>query len=226
MAGPASNAQSRGPVIRLNGAPSDPTCTWFSERCWASFVSPTYGVRAIQGRAQRWPEWAPHPSGRAEKRRARGGKEHCKMLFLQALTHCGWPSGVNEVNKASFAVPPLDRASQVARSEAQGHGKWGRLSFAFFSSAGAPVAEQRKEGALAGRTPRPPTLDQQQKIIKTNASNKSSAACPHRAVGSPPFPQRRKGEDLLIASAYPQPAANHQPIRGARAIRGTAAFRS
>ncbi len=86
------------------------------------------------------PSQAPYLSGRAEERRARGGKEHCKMLFLQALTRCGCLSVENEVNNASSAAPPpdgrpLDRAPQVARSEAQGHGKWGRLSFAYFSLA-------------------------------------------------------------------------------------------
>ena len=70
------------------------------------------------------------------------------MRLLQALTRCGCPSGVNEVNKASSAEPPRDRASQVARSEAQGHGQWGRLSSAYSS-----LAEQRRVGAPPGAHP-------------------------------------------------------------------------
>ncbi|HPK33495.1 MAG TPA: hypothetical protein PK510_13815, partial [Ottowia sp.] len=39
-------------------------------------------------------------------------------------------------------------ASQAARSEAKGHGQWGRLSFAYFS-----LATQRKVGAPPGAHP-------------------------------------------------------------------------
>ena len=46
--------------------------------------------------------------------------------------------------------PPLwtCRASQVARSEAEGHGKWGRLFFAYFL-----LAKQKKAGRPPGRDP-------------------------------------------------------------------------
>jgi len=75
------------------------------------------------------------------------------MLLLQALTCRRCSSDVNEVNIASSTAPPLDRAPQVARSVAKGHVQWGGLSFAFFSSAGDPVAVQRKEGAPPGAHP-------------------------------------------------------------------------
>ena len=88
------------------------------------------------------------PSGRAEKRRAWGGHGQRSMPMHRDLTCCGCLSGVSAANKASSAAPPQARASQVARSEAQGHGQWGRLSFAYFS-----LATQRKVGAPPGAHP-------------------------------------------------------------------------
>ncbi|HPK33613.1 MAG TPA: hypothetical protein PK510_14415, partial [Ottowia sp.] len=44
--------------------------------------------------------------------------------------------------------PPHARASQVARSEAKGHGQWGRLFFAYFL-----LATQKKVGAPPGAHP-------------------------------------------------------------------------
>ncbi|WP_367351154.1 hypothetical protein, partial [Ottowia sp.] len=44
--------------------------------------------------------------------------------------------------------PPHDRASQAARSEAEGHGQWGRLFFAYFL-----LAKQKKVGAPPGAHP-------------------------------------------------------------------------
>ena len=73
------------------------------------------------------------------------------------------------------AAPPIDRAPQVARSEAQGHGKWGRLSFAYFSSAGDPVAEQRKVGALPGAHPG----------IRPNSKNKTPLAAKRQRGNEP-----------------------------------------
>ena len=102
----------------------------------------------------------PHPSGRAEERRARGGPWHCKMPWLQALACCGCLNGVNAVNNVSSAAPLLDRAPEVARSEAQGHGKWGRPFFGYFLS-----AKRKKVTALPGALPRPPTSNQQQKVF-------------------------------------------------------------
>ena len=49
---------------------------------------------------------------------------------------------------ASSAAPPRARASQVARSEAKGHGKRGRLFFAYFL-----LAKQKKVGAPPGAHP-------------------------------------------------------------------------
>ena len=57
----------------------------------------------------------------------RGAGAAAQHSALRALTCCGCLSGVSAANKASSAAPPRDRASQVARSEAEGHGQWGRL---------------------------------------------------------------------------------------------------
>ena len=102
-----------------------------------------FGAKRSDGPCCRWV-----PSGRAEKRRAWGGRGQRSMPALRALTRCGCSSGVSAANKASSAAPPQDRASQVARSEAQGHGKWGRLFFAYFL-----LAKQKKVGRPPGRIP-------------------------------------------------------------------------
>ena len=104
-----------------------------------------------------------HPSGRAEKRRAWGGHGQRSMPMLRALTCCGCLSEVRQ-RAASSAAPPRARASQVARSEAKGHGQWGRLlcsrnfaarsertpipTFAYFL-----LATQKKVSALPGAHP-------------------------------------------------------------------------
>ena len=49
--------------------------------------------------------------------------------------------------EVSSAMPPRDRAPQVARSEAKGHAKWGRLSLPTF------FGEAKKVGRPPGRTP-------------------------------------------------------------------------
>ena len=71
---------------------------------------------------------ADFPSPLAVPRSAgRGAGAAAQHAALRALTRCGCLSGVSAANKASSAAPPRDRASQVARSEAEGHGQWGRL---------------------------------------------------------------------------------------------------
>ena len=68
------------------------------------------------------------PSPLAVPRSAgRGAGAAAQHAALRALTCCGCLSGVSAANKASSAAPPHARASQVARSEAEGHGQWGRL---------------------------------------------------------------------------------------------------
>ena len=117
------------------------------------------GILLFAGRAKQWPE--PRlPSGRAEERRARGGQGHCKMPLLRALTHCSCLSVVSEAIAASSAVPPLDRAPQVARSVAQGHVQWGRLFFGVFL-----LATQKKDTAPPGAHPGQPPVGQQLKVF-------------------------------------------------------------
>ena len=112
-------------------------------RCARPGQKPTPGPSAAMARVG-----VQLPSGRAEKRRAWGGHGQRSMPMHRDLTCCGCLSGVSAANKASSAAPPQARASQVARSEAQGHGQWGRLSFAYFS-----LATQRKVGAPPGAHP-------------------------------------------------------------------------
>ena len=133
------------------------------------------------------PSRATYPFGRAEERRARGGQEHCKMLLLRELA-CGSCLNVeSEANEESSAAPPLDLAPEVARSEAEGHGRWGRLSFAYVSWAGHPVAEQRRSRCAAGRTPRPPTSIQEQ-----NATNRRREQLNRCLPSPPPSPKGRE----------------------------------
>ncbi len=130
------------------------------------------------------PRKAPHPSGRAEERRARGGQGHRRMPLLRELACGSCLNVVSEAKEVSSAAPPLDRAPQVARSEAQGHGKWGRLFFGFFL-----LATQKKETAPPGAIPglRP---NEKSRRKLASAANKSTAACPHAAAGRPhPLPE-------------------------------------
>ena len=62
----------------------------------------------------------------------------------QGQTDQGWRC----LSEASLARPRLDRASQVARSEAEGRSNQGRLSFGYFS-----LAKQRKVPRPPGRDP-------------------------------------------------------------------------
>ena len=89
------------------------------------------------------------PSPLAVPRSAgRGAGAAAQHAALRALTRCGCLSGVSAANKASSAAPPRDRASQVARSEAEGHGQWGRLFFGYFL-----LARQKKVTAPPGAIP-------------------------------------------------------------------------
>ena len=120
------------------------------------------------------------PSGRAEKRRAWGGHGQRSMPMHRDLTCCGCLSGVSAANKASSAAPPRARASQAARSEAKGHGQWGRLSFAYFS-----LAKQRKVGAPPGAYPG------QREHVEPSALQ--TTAIDSNTSGPSPQPQRGEG---------------------------------
>ncbi|MET4577285.1 hypothetical protein ABIE13_002396 [Ottowia thiooxydans] len=117
------------------------------------------------------PNWAPHPFGRAEERRARGGQEHCKMLLLRELA-CGSCLNVeSEANEESSAAPPLARAPQVARSEAEGRGQWGRLFSAY-----SILAEQKRVGALPGAHPGLRPEEKSRRQFGTGALNRAPFA--------------------------------------------------
>ena len=125
------------------------------------------------------------PSGRAEKRRAWGGHGQRSMPMHRDLTCCGCLSGVSAANKASSAAPPRARASQAARSEAKGHGQWGRLSLVpFFGEAKKGTAPP---GAHPGqRAHAAPTQNQ-------TSANYSNAAAPHPS----PLPKGARGKTAL-----------------------------
>ena len=105
------------------------------------------GVRVSRAERSDGPLGFQCPSGRAEKRRAWGGPGQRSMPRLRALTCCGCLSAESAANEASSAAPPQARASQVARSEAKGHGQWGRLSLPTF------FGEAKKVGRPPGRIP-------------------------------------------------------------------------
>ena len=150
------------------------------------------------------------PSGRAEKRSGWGGHGEQSMPMQRALTCCGCSSEVNAVNEASSAAPPQARASQVARSEAQGHGQWGRLSFAFFS-----LATQRKEGAPPGahpgqRDPAPSTAHQA--AAQPSNAQKPLNRCPAPSPGCAP----RAPAASAWRRATPAAARRRRPWRPSR----------
>ncbi len=150
------------------------------------------------------------PSGRAEKRRAWGGRMHRRMHALRDLTCCGCLSEENAVNAASSAAPPQARASQVARSEARGHGQWGRLFFAYFL-----LATQKKVGAPPGAYPGQPTHARPAPI---EGQRNDPTPCPS------PHPSPQRGEGARHSRAHhgrltqPTPVAPHLLLlsRGAK----------
>ncbi|MET4579891.1 hypothetical protein ABIE13_005028 [Ottowia thiooxydans] len=136
------------------------------------------------------------PFGRAEERRARGGQEHCKMLLLRELACGSCLSVLSEAKAASSAAPPLDRAPQVARSEAQGrgrhrHGQWGRLFLRQVLLADHRSAGRKKVAALPGALPglRPQGKSRRQVI---DTAPKITAVCPHRTAGPPTLSRRER----------------------------------
>ena len=135
------------------------------------------------------------PSGRAEKRRAWGGHGQRSMPMHRDLTCCGCLSGVSAANKASSAAPPRARASQAARSEAKGHGQWGRLFFAYFL-----LATQKKVGAPPGAYPGQQAHAEPQK--KQTTANNPTPAAPH------PGPLPRGARERSRAQSCAEGASN------------------
>ena len=105
-----------------------PNCALFAEFVFAQAKrgNGRFGCSAI------WFPDVPIPCGRAEKRS--GGRIRARVCLSAA--------------GASSARPRPARASQVARSEAKGHGQQGRLFFAIFL-----LATQKKDGAPPGAYP-------------------------------------------------------------------------
>ena len=134
----------------------------------------------------------PFPSGRAEKRRAWGGHGLRSKPMLRALTRCGCLSGARK-REASSAAPPRARASQVARSEAKGHGQWGRLFLWLLSF----WRDKKKVTAPPGAHPgqqriQPHTVKPQTHSAPPDTAARSSGcrACP--AAPSPPSTARAR----------------------------------
>ena len=157
------------------GAASRGRETHTGHRCARPGQKPTPGPSAAMARIG-----VQVPSGRAEKRRAWGGHGEQSMPMHRDLTCCGCLSGVSAANKASSAAPPRARASQVARSEAKGHGQWGRLFFAYFL-----LATQKKVGAPPGAHPGQPRHEEP-------ATKQTTSTIPTPESPSPP-PQRGEG---------------------------------
>ena len=174
---PAVHAPPRKPCAA--GAASRGWQTHTGHRCARPGCPSLSGPSAAMARVD-----VHHPSGRAEKRRAWGGQGQRSMPMLRGLACCGCLSEENAVNAASSAAPPQARASQAARSEAQGHGQWGRLFFADFL-----LATQKKVGAPPGAYPG------QRNPAETTAhrttANNSNAAAPHPS----PLPKGAREHD-------------------------------
>jgi hypothetical protein len=101
-------------------------------RAESNEVPTAAGAKRLQrpgGRAKRWPDRFPSPSGCAEER---------SVSRIRARS-C--------LSEASSARPRETRAPQVARSEAQGRRQWGRLSLLTF------FGEAKKVSRLPGRVP-------------------------------------------------------------------------
>ena len=97
--------------------------------------------------------------------------------------------------KASLRGPRLKRAPQVARSEAEGHAQWGRLSFAYFS-----LARQRKVSRLPGRHPGS-GLGSAATYQSSATYDEAAARCPHpnplpEGEGASHTPFRRESEQV------------------------------
>ncbi len=103
--------------------------------------------RASQGRAKRWPEWFPYPCGRAEKRRAGGGRRHRRMPALRALIRCSCLSGALQARSEFCSATARSSIAGCPAAQRRGHGQWGRLLLPSF------LGETRKEGAPPGALP-------------------------------------------------------------------------
>jgi hypothetical protein len=114
------------------------------------------------------------PSARAEKRRGWGGCGHRRMAALRALTGCGCLSGALQAQSEFRSAAP---GPSIAGCP-QGHGRWGRLFFAYFL-----LATQKKVGALPGAHPgrRRQTSKQIQPLVKT-AQAELQAKSPSSAI--------------------------------------------
>ena len=118
----------------------------------------------------------------------RGAGAAAQHAALRALTCCGCLSGVSAANKASSAAPPHARASQVARSEAKGHGQWGRLSLPTFLWRDK---ESRSPAGANSRPAAPPPHHPSKARQSPNGSRRnpfSAWNCSPPSSSSPPSP--------------------------------------
>ena len=88
-----------------------------------------------------------HPCGRAEKRRAGGGRGHRRMPALRALTRCSCLSGAAQQQSEFCSATARSSIAGCPAAQRRGHGQWGRLLLPSF------LGESRKEGAPPGACP-------------------------------------------------------------------------
>ena len=128
---------------------------------WLPSPLPSPGGRGRETRAERSDDPCVDFTPFWPCREAQGvGRARSAACALRALTRCRCLREENAVNEASSAAPPPDRASQAARSEAKGHGQWGRLSLPTF------FAETKKVGRPPGRTPGQPRIQHPTPLAK------------------------------------------------------------
>ena len=106
------------------------------------------------------------PSGRAEKRRARGGRVP-KDTRLRQLTRCGCLSGARQ-RAASSAARPANEHRRLPRRAAAGSRPAGS-PFLWFLSFG----EAKERDSPAGATSRPPPSEQASKHPSKQASTQA-----------------------------------------------------
>ncbi len=162
-------------------------------------LGPARALRAALGVPRRRPSVAmarivsPLPSVRAEKHRAAGACVCRRTHALRALT-CRSMFERSAQRAVSSAAAPADRASQVARSAAEGHARQGRLSFGYFSLAKQrkvprPPGETRPRKATAkpkpASSPSQATAEEAPKNIAASASKSSATSTENHKPCSP-----------------------------------------
>ena len=162
---------------RAAGAASRGWNTRIGPSLCSAQVCAAQSARAVGGRAKRWPGWVSHPCGRAEKRRAGGGRGHRRMPALRALTRCSCLSGALQARSEFCSATARSSIAGCPAASLRGHGQWGRLLLPSF------LGESRKEGAPPGAYPGLTTsIKRQRPTSAQRTSDYKLNSCPRRSL--------------------------------------------